>query len=98
DDLVTGVQTCALPICLRLVNTVLALHALALDPRLKTRVPLADGRELTALEIQASYLEECEQALQRGNLPDWAPEAVDHWRATLRSEERRVGKEGGAGA
>jgi proteasome accessory factor A len=68
---------------LALADPVTALHTLSRDPWLRTRVALADGRKLTALEIQASYLEECEKALQHGGLPDWAGEAIGYWRATL---------------
>jgi hypothetical protein len=68
---------------LALAEPVQALQAISRDPWLRARVPLADGRRLTALEIQESYLAECERALQRGGLPAWAPEAVRHWRETL---------------
>jgi proteasome accessory factor A len=73
---------------LALANPVEALHAFSRDPWLRTRARLADGRELTALEIQSAYLEECEQALQRGGLPDWAGNAVRHWRQTLEEMAR----------
>jgi proteasome accessory factor A len=68
---------------LALANPVQALRAFSLDPWGRTRALLADGRNLTALEIQSLYLEECEKALQEGDLPDWAPETIGHWRETL---------------
>jgi hypothetical protein len=68
---------------LALAEPVRALRTISLDPWLRTRVALADGRHLTALEIQESYLAECERALERGGLPEWAPAAVRHWRETL---------------
>jgi hypothetical protein len=68
---------------LALAEPVQALRTISHDPWLRARVPLADGRRLTALEVQESYLTECERALQRGGLPAWAPEAVRHWRETL---------------
>jgi hypothetical protein len=73
---------------LTLDDPVSALHILSRDPWLRTQVALADGRELTALEIQASYLEECEKALQQGGLPDWAEETIAYWRATMTELER----------
>ncbi len=68
---------------LALAEPVRALRTISRDPWLRVRVPLADGRQMAALEIQESYLAECERALQRGGLPEWAPAAVRHWRETL---------------
>jgi hypothetical protein len=68
---------------LALADPVKAAQAVACDPWLRAKVPLADGRKLTALEIQETYLERCERAVQSGGLPEWAPEVVGHWRATL---------------
>jgi hypothetical protein len=68
---------------LALENPVDALHAFSLHPWLGARARLVNGQELTALEIQFRYLEECERAVQHGGLPDWAPEAIRHWRETL---------------
>jgi hypothetical protein len=68
---------------LALADPVRALRTISLDPWLRARVPLADGRQLTALEIQEGYLARCERAVQVGGLPEWAPAAVRHWRATL---------------
>ncbi|WP_114854816.1 depupylase/deamidase Dop [Brachybacterium sp. YJGR34] len=45
---------------LRLADPVAAVHAISHDPSLRTRVPLADGRTLTALEIQRAHLEAIE--------------------------------------
>lgn len=68
---------------LALAEPVKALQSISLDPSLRVRVRLADGRQLTALEMQECYLEECERALQGGGFPDWADEVVRHWRQTL---------------
>jgi hypothetical protein len=68
---------------LALENAVEALRTISCDPWLKAKVPLADGRRLTALEIQESYLEECERAVQQGGAPDWAAELIGHWGRTL---------------
>src|SRR5262249_22520883 len=37
----------------------------------------------TALEIQETYLEECQQAVQKGGMPEWVGEALRHWEETL---------------
>jgi hypothetical protein len=68
---------------LQLADPVRALGVLSRDPRLRARVPLADGRSLTALEIQESYLAECEAGLPGGDFPPWAQEVLGHWRQTL---------------
>ncbi len=68
---------------LALENPVAALRDFSRHPWLGAKARLADGREMTALEIQSCYLEECERAVQHGGLPGWAPEAVRHWRETL---------------
>jgi proteasome accessory factor A len=68
---------------LALADPVRALRAFSLDPWARTQARLVDGRRLTAVQIQAEYLEQCEQALQQGRLPDWAGEAIGHWRGTL---------------
>jgi hypothetical protein len=68
---------------LALAEPVGAAQTIACDPWLRARVPLADGRNLTALEIQEAYLEQCERAVQSGGFPEWAPEVIRHWRATL---------------
>jgi hypothetical protein len=68
---------------LALAEPVRAAQTIACDPWLRARVPLADGRSLTALEIQEAYLGQCERAVQAGGLPEWAPEVILHWRATL---------------
>lgn len=73
---------------LTLADPVQALRAVSRDPYLLSRVKLADGRELSALEIQSAYLEEAERAVQHGGMPDWAGEAVGHWRQTLTDLER----------
>ena len=42
---------------LRLADPVAAVRAISHDPSLRTTVPLADGRELTAVQIQRAHLE-----------------------------------------
>jgi hypothetical protein len=72
---------------LALVDPVAALRAFSLDPWARKKAALVGGRELTAVQIQTEYLEQCEQALQKGLLPDWAGEAIRHWRDTLTALE-----------
>jgi proteasome accessory factor A len=68
---------------LQLADPVQAVQTVSLDPWLRARVPLADGRKLTALEIQECYLGECERAVRGGDFPDWVPPVLRHWRTTL---------------
>jgi hypothetical protein len=73
---------------LALADPVRALKAFSRDPFARVKVPLADGRSLSALEIQSAYVEQAERAVLAGGLPDWAGEAVAHWRQTLADLER----------
>jgi hypothetical protein len=73
---------------LDLVNPVQALQTISLDPWLRARVKLKDGRLLTALEIQEVYLDECERELAGGGFPDWTAEVASHWRQTLTELKR----------
>jgi proteasome accessory factor A len=68
---------------LALASPVEALHLISRDPTLRQRVKIADGRELTAIEIQRCYLERVETELSRGCLPPWASKACKRWRWTL---------------
>ncbi len=69
-------------------HPVQAFRTLSLDPWMKARIELADGRKLSALEIQFEYLTACEQAVRTGHVPEWAPELVRHWRETLEALAR----------
>ncbi len=68
---------------LRLADAVSAMRTLSLDPWLKSRVPLQDGRRLTAVEIQREYLTEAESYVANGEFPDWASEVIADWTHTL---------------
>jgi proteasome accessory factor A len=68
---------------LQLSNPVQALQQVSLDPWLKARVTLADGRRLTALEIQEVYLAQAERELVGRGFPDWTADVIRHWRETL---------------
>jgi hypothetical protein len=68
---------------LTLEDPVAALHAIAEDPACRRRVRMANGRRLSALEIQRTYLELVEVQLATGWLPDWAEEVCRCWRSAL---------------
>jgi Pup-ligase protein len=68
---------------LQLAYPVQALQEVSLDPWLKKRVKLADGRKLTALEIQEEYLAQAERELVGRDFPDWTRDVVRHWGQTL---------------
>ncbi len=52
---------------LRLADPVAAVRAISHDPTLRTTVPLVDGRELTALQIQRAHLEALREAADLGD-------------------------------
>jgi Pup amidohydrolase len=63
-----------------------ALRRLAADPTLRAEVHLADGRPVTALELQRFYLEACRRYLDRH--PETTAEALDvlqRWEEALES-------------
>jgi hypothetical protein len=64
-----------------LASPVRALRTVNRDTSLSTRLPLADGRRLTALEIQRWLASWVESELAR--LPPWAPDALQAWHAAL---------------
>ncbi len=68
-----------------LPDPVRAMRAVSCDPWQTggVRLRLADGRRLTALEIQETYLADCEREARAGGLPDWAPDVIRHWTETL---------------
>jgi Pup-ligase protein len=74
---------CEVGATVRLANPVTAMRTLSLDPWSKAKVPLADGRQMSACEIQRAYLSQAEAFVAKGGCPDWAHEVLDHWTATL---------------
>jgi proteasome accessory factor A len=58
-----------------------ALKTFASDPTCTVTVPLADGRCVTALDVQRHYLAEVRAANDR--LPKWAPALCDLWQRQL---------------
>ncbi|MBD2760348.1 proteasome accessory factor PafA2 [Yimella sp. cx-573] len=71
---------------LTLAEPVAALQQISHDPSLKTKVALADGRTLTALEIQHAYLEMVQQWLEASygsELDVETAETVQRWSNVL---------------
>ncbi len=62
---------------------VAALRSIAADPSCRRRVALADGRRVTAVEIQRGYLALVEVGIARGWMPTWANDVCARWRAVL---------------
>jgi hypothetical protein len=67
----------------QLKDPLAAMRAFSLDPWLRAKVPLADGRRVTATEIQRAYLRDAQQHVARREYPDWAREVVEYWSVTL---------------
>lgn len=70
---------------LRLADPVAACRDVSRDLSLTHRLPLADGRELTALEVQAAYLRGVERRLARDPqaIDPQTAEVVDLWRTGI---------------
>jgi proteasome accessory factor A len=57
------------------------LREVSSDLEMRRCLLLADKRQMTALDIQATYLEECRRHL--GRLPEWAPRVLELWEDVL---------------
>src|SRR5207244_8393096 len=80
DDLVTGVQTCALPICVRLlIDGVRRAEKDGADPQTAAKQLLGEVQ----LELHVAMRDIADVRMGKGVIADLMP---------LRSEERRVGK------
>ena len=75
----------------QLADPLQALHTVAGDVSCAAALKMADGRSLTAIAIQRSYLEAAEAHLEDEFMPLWAGEVCQRWRAVLDQLE------GGAG-
>ncbi len=64
-------------------NPVTAMRAFSSDPWLRTKVPLANGKRATAIDIQRVYFREAQSHVEGGDYPDWTHEVLHHWSATL---------------
>ncbi len=60
-----------------------ALRRIAGDPSLRAPISLADGRRLTAIQIQRAYLELAEKYARAPFMPSWAEAVCGKWRETL---------------
>src|SRR5207244_9754351 len=90
DDLVTGVQTCALPIYLRIRH----LKGMLGAEGVVRHVRQAERSDTVPDLVVAPILVARDQRVVRRKLKI---EALAHLSACVRSEERRVGKECGCG-
>jgi proteasome accessory factor A len=70
---------------LALADPVAAVHAVSHDLTLTERLPLADGRRLTALEVQREYLAAVRTALDRDGGPadDQTTDVLARWASLL---------------
>ncbi len=68
---------------LQLENPVEALYEISFDPTCTKRVPLKDGRYLTAIEMQRLYLRKAEIFLKYNDAPVWAKDVVYRWGRVL---------------
>jgi proteasome accessory factor A len=69
---------------LTLADPVTAVHTVSHDLTLTARLPLADGRELTALEIQREYLSAVQSALLRvGSTDPQTTDVIARWGSIL---------------
>jgi hypothetical protein len=68
---------------LKLKDPVAAMRTFSLDPWLRAKVALANGKQATAIDIQRAYLRETETHIESGDYPEWCSETLDHWSATL---------------
>jgi len=75
----------------QLQDPVFAMKAFAADPLCKVHVTAADGRGISALDIQRHYLELAEARVDEKYMPPWAAKAVETWRAVLDSLENAPG-------
>jgi proteasome accessory factor A len=68
---------------LSLDNPIRAIREISQDPSCTRRVRLANGRELTAIEIQLEYLEKTEAFIERRGADDVAKVLLREWREAL---------------
>lgn len=87
--------------CPRLVDPIQAMRLINSDPTLRVRVPLQDGRSVTALEIQRQYWDACQRYIATLELcqeavPDRVYDVLHRWSAVLdqleHNPESLVGK------
>jgi proteasome accessory factor A len=72
---------------LSLVNPVAALHEISRDPSCTAQVPLADGRRLSAVQIQWEYLERAKKYVEQEDPSAENEEVVERWESVLAALE-----------
>jgi hypothetical protein len=60
-----------------------ALRAIAADPTCRARLRLANGADLSAVDIERRYLERAEAHVDAPFMPPWTRTACQHWRTML---------------
>ncbi len=69
---------------LELVDPVSEVHSVSRDPGLRHRLALADGRSMTALDIQRCYLDVLARAVEEtGGADDQTRDVLDRWASVL---------------
>src|SRR5207249_8149672 len=96
DRNVTGVQTCALPIC-QLQGAIVLLQRLIVPAEVMQCDPHPDGRARRLRQVPASLRNPEALYLELEAALGVAPTSLERPEGEERSEERRVGKGGGGG-
>jgi proteasome accessory factor A len=71
-----------------LAKPVPALHAISYDATLRTAVPLEDGRDVTALQLQRWYLEQAQKFVAAEGSDDMTDDVLHRWDDVLTRLER----------
>lgn len=78
------IEAGAMPHLPALARPIEALHHICNDPSLRQRVSFADGRQMTALEIQRFYLNACRAYVEQAvDPPAEASQVLNHWQEVL---------------
>jgi proteasome accessory factor PafA2 len=80
-----------LPDDLAVETPVAALHAVSHDPSLRTLVRLADGRQLTAVQLQMEYLDQARKFVEDrfgDDVDDMTSDVLQRWESVLTRLER----------
>src|SRR5690606_41063270 len=67
-------------------NPVAALRAVSHDPTCKYKIPLRDGRKLTAVQLQMEYLEQARKYVEErsgGGVDELTKDVLDRWESVL---------------
>jgi Pup amidohydrolase len=87
--LLDAIEDGALEAPVRLRDPVRAFHEISHDPSLGTTVERADGRRMTAIEIQWEYLDACRRYVkERDDTTPVVEEVLERWESVLSTAER----------